>query len=57
MYRQYRRYRYIFLYILVFSHSGIKIGLKTITCPEKRYCVKARGISEELKVTYKSLEY
>lgn len=56
MYRQYRRYRCVCLYISVFSHSGIKIGLKTIICPEKRYCVKARGISEELKVSYKSLE-
>lgn len=46
MYQQYSNYGCVYLYMSVFSHSGIRIGLPTITCPERRYCVKARAISE-----------
>lgn len=43
------------LYISVFNHPGIRT--QTTSCPEKRYCVKARGVSEELKTTNKSFGY
>lgn len=55
MYKQYRgsSYRCVYLHISAFSYS--RTGLRLLLAQRKDTVLKARGVSEELKVTDKSL--